>query len=358
MTRNRIPVIGGRSDGLDVESSPNLVVGSPMGFSKSLADSTISDSELNNAYYNREYSGDFIPGGYPDEISTNNLITLRNHDLDEKSTDSPKRLSLDQRIELELGVNLRQSSSAPNEPYPSQPYQEFQEPHPPQYPNTYNCDNNSSSNASNATFYPNPDFNGQFYNGPPNHGHYPQYPPTHPPHAVIPPHASIPPHPHGAHPLHPPPHPVIPSQVPIHPSQIPHPPHPPIHPSQIPPSPHPAQPLHRPPNQSAVLQVGNIMEVVPTIPVPGGPPSAPVGAKNPQIMQVGNVLQVVPNNKPPQGSLPPPQVFGNAQAPVKGQKATAVVAPSSVVSTTSKFKALNFALKALAMVTKKIFVIF
>lgn len=157
-----------------------------MGFSRSLADSTISDSELNNPFYNREYPGDFIPGNYPSEIGNNNLITIKNHDL-EKSTDSPKRLSLDQRIELELGVGLSSSSQGRNEiypPVPTQSYQPFPETHPSQYPNTYNCDNNSNGSQN---FYPNSEFNSPYYNGhPPTHKPYPShgpYPshPAHPP---------------------------------------------------------------------------------------------------------------------------------------------------------------------------------
>lgn len=63
-------------------------------------------------------------------------------------------------------------------------------------------------------------------------------------------------------------------------------------------------------------------------------------------MQVGNVLQVVPSQKPVQGS---PMAFNSANSfgtpvntspvpPAKTQKATAVVAPSSVVSTPSKME--------------------
>lgn len=68
-----------------------------------------------------------------------------------------------------------------------------------------------------------------------------------------------------------------------------------------------------------------------------GPPPTTL---KPQIMQVGNVLQVVPTQKPGQTS-PVGSSYGSlsnslSMPPVKTQKATAVVAPSSIVQTPSK----------------------
>lgn len=84
------------------------------------------------------------------------------------------------------------------------------------------------------------------------------------------------------------------------------------------------------------------MEVVPAMePIPS---VAADPAKNShQIMQVGNVLQVVPSQKTSQTSPMPFSAVHNYGAtsaspvpPVKTQKATAVVAPNSIVPTPSK----------------------
>lgn len=182
--RHLIHLIGRPNDDNDLDSPmSHTKYDSPMGFSRSLADSTISDSELNNAFYNRDYPGEYGGPNYRGEVTVNNLITLQNHDAD-KRTDSPKRLTLDQRIEIELGVPPGQSDQYQ---MPPQSFQQFPDGHPNEYAHSYPCDNGASHSSSNGSqgFYPNQnppmgtDFNGSYYNGQEpsaNFGHYHQYP--------------------------------------------------------------------------------------------------------------------------------------------------------------------------------------
>ncbi|KAK6631645.1 hypothetical protein RUM44_006174 [Polyplax serrata] len=283
---NRIPVIGAAGEDLDRELSPSNMQRSPMRFSH-ISDVALNESGMSNSFYGREYSGEY----YPEEVGSN-LITVRGHDLEKPN--SPERLSLDQRIELELGVPMGTSGQAHNDQYQGcKPFQDVNSVH---FQATYE---GTTPNVDN--FYPNQnvpvnsDFNTQYYNGhqpQSDYGPFQQYPNSQP--------------------------------VP-----------------------------------NSMLQVGNIVEVVPAMePIPS---VAADPAKNShQIMQVGNVLQVVPSQKTSQTSPMPFSAVHNYGAtsaspvpPVKTQKATAVVAPNSIVPTPNAEAAMNPLIKAIQLEREK-----
>lgn len=169
---NRIPVIGTTTD--NIELSPRM-----SSFPRHISDSLI-DSEMNENFYTNEYTSDFGPTNYQEEMTSTNLITVKHHDVEKPH--SPERLSLDQRIELELGVQANSGSLNHSEQYhiPNQGCPIFQDINSTHFTNSYNCDN---SNTSNENFYPGQglgsDFNGQYFNSHPpppnNYGSFQQY---------------------------------------------------------------------------------------------------------------------------------------------------------------------------------------
>lgn len=174
---NRIPVIGAAGDGVDHDLSPSKMRANSMGFPETV----LNESEMNSSFYSREYQSEFMVSNYVEEVGGNNLITLRNPDMDKPT--SPERLSLDQRIELELGVPLNSGNQGQNEQYdmPNPACKPFQDMNSVHFQNSYNCENNVNGDAfyQNQNMGVNSEFNNQYYNGhqpQTGYGPFQQYP--------------------------------------------------------------------------------------------------------------------------------------------------------------------------------------
>ena len=134
--RNKISVIERMSEDSKVNSNSTS-------FSR-MSDDIINETDMN--FYGREYPPrDF---GYSDDLTGGNLITVKNHEFEKPN--SPERLSLDQRIELELGVSMGSNSQGPNDQYHI--CKQFQDINSGHYSNSYNCENNHSGGSE---FYQN-----------------------------------------------------------------------------------------------------------------------------------------------------------------------------------------------------------
>lgn len=290
---NQIDVVTSTGGSSAVFTSPNDQ--SPVaGYKKSLADSTISDAELENqkrkpfsesSAYNNMYSKTYGFYGPEDMVLEGS-----------EGGDSPKRISLDDRINIVLGINGTETTSQPEAPPPLPP--------PPEHHyGDYQPIQTHMHETQHAQQQPYP-------------GQFPLPPINSPRPAMM--HA---PHPHHYQQNYPPdyhvrpPGPVVPPGPP--PQSAPYvygqPPRPPFfHGPRGPPPPAGWQrPPHGPPMQpmqpvnphlgvfpNNVYQGPNIS--TPPPPLPGDQPKT-------LVKQVGNMLEIVPTTVPPPpiSTLPP-----------------------------------------------------
>ncbi|KAK7791988.1 hypothetical protein R5R35_007975 [Gryllus longicercus] len=329
----------------DMELSRSPASSPLVGFKRSLADSTISDSELvsskqeDMAHRSQEMSPSstaYPPGLAPSKSYERKPPYLKQQVVASSPSDrpptptdspafSPKRLSLDDRIEMELGVK----NTPP--PLSAAQYQVYQHQQPPPCPQPQQAPHQQV-----PTKQPPQQQQQQQQSAFP----YAQY------------YAHVPPPPYGqpveeyAPPQHMyPPPPVKPGVLQMPPPSLDAPPQKRRRPLLPTPNIRPLTNWDSPeafigvqPSQSSrVVQVGNVLQVVPVeVPPPAVP--GPQSSSQSMVLQTGNVLQVIPsdalpNTVPPVSCSEPPPVSNSSSQVVQVGNVLQVIPGTSDIST-------------------------